>query len=139
MSHLRASDFCRGDKVLIEAGPTRGCWTPARVIVSASARVRVAYSRRVMDRISCTTRWIPPGTPTLADRFLGHRYLEDDQIRLVERDPGWDPYAIRPFMNPPEFAQLGGIPGFMVSSPGFQHIGAYNTGVDYDPGDPVWA
>lgn len=139
MNHLRASDFCKGDKVLIQAGPTRGYWTPARVIDTSATRVRVAYSRRVMDRFSCPTRWIPPGTPTVANQFLGRPYIKDDHIRLVERDPRWDPYAIQPFMDPPDFAQLGGIPGFMVASPGFQHIGAYNRGSDYYPGDPVWA
>jgi hypothetical protein len=106
-------------------------WMPGRIIdgnnpIYAKIASILTYARQE------SIRYLPVGTPVY-DR------VSPDAVRLVARDSDWDPYEVRPFMDPPEYALLGGIPGFSTPGmPGLSHVGAYLPGVDYHEGDPAW-
>lgn len=83
----------------MDAGACRQSGNPyhATLAVSTPYELRTASGLRIL----------PPGTPIF-------NALVPDDLRLEAHDPGWDPFAVEPFMIPEQYAVLSGLPGVQI-------------------------
>ena len=130
MTVLPARFYQFGDKVTARWSRS-GQWTPGRVISTRDDEVKVAASTPFM--LGTGVRVLPQGTPIF-------KTFTTSELRLDCHDPGWDPYAVEPFMTPAQYVVLGGCRGWPNSGlAGLTQVGAYMSGTWYETNDPVWA
>jgi hypothetical protein len=137
MAEDKRSPFAWGDKVRVKWYWSEQ-WVPGRVLNTFPPRrfgnrstVRAVVSAPSEFWINSSVRVVPAGTP-LTWTF------GDDFVRLVERDAGWNPFAVDPFMTPDEYSFIAGVPGFPRKLDGVSHVGAYQSVSDYRSDDLVW-
>lgn len=129
MRPLDVNYYQTGDIAHVEVG---GTTTPARIVgrsLSPNRLLKVAISlpRPVYHN---PHRIFPAGTPVF--------WMTDPlHARLISHDPGWNPYAARPFLSPDEYQVISGLPKTRQAD-ALCHVGAYIPTSSYANGDPVW-
>lgn len=119
------NNYQPGDKVYVKHGTHEA---PGRVIrVNSGVRVALYLPERHEFDVN---RIAPAGTPAFW-------VVDPADVRLHERDPGWNPWSTIPPMTPADYQVISGLPR-TSDQQAVAHVGAYLDAASYAVGDPVW-